>query len=266
MSTALNFEHALTLHQQGELESAKNIYQQILDLDPHHYNSMHLLGLIHHQLGDSKTAASLVSQAIGINATHVLMHSNLATIFETLQRWADALTCWSKVIELEPKNHLAFHNRANVFTKINKPYHAVLDYYHATVLMPNFTEAHYSLGNLRLFELKHLDMALESYKRAFSINPEQELLFGMYLQAKTNLCNWEGVLEEFSEFEKKLEEQKPITVPFVALHITDRSDLHLIAAKTYAQIKNSSVSHLTVSPEQQSLLKSIVINLVENIV
>ena len=39
------FQKAFTLHQQGEVEQAKLLYEDILQNDPHHFDALHMLGV-----------------------------------------------------------------------------------------------------------------------------------------------------------------------------------------------------------------------------
>ena len=63
-----NLQKAGSLHQSGKLQQAKNIYQQILEMEPENADALHLLGLISYQFGQSETAITLIKQALGISA------------------------------------------------------------------------------------------------------------------------------------------------------------------------------------------------------
>lgn len=40
-----NLKRAVSLHQSGKLQQAKNIYQQVLEMEPENTDALHLLGL-----------------------------------------------------------------------------------------------------------------------------------------------------------------------------------------------------------------------------
>ena len=51
-------------HQAGKLAEAESCYRKILAIDPSHFDSLHLLGVVAHQSGRSDLAADLISKAI----------------------------------------------------------------------------------------------------------------------------------------------------------------------------------------------------------
>ena len=53
---------AVALHQQGQLELAKQIYENILQDNPRHFDALHLLGVISHQTKDHQTAIDLIDK------------------------------------------------------------------------------------------------------------------------------------------------------------------------------------------------------------
>ena len=57
---------ALRLHREGRLADAEQMYRQILSVDPHQPDSLHLLGMIAFENGDKQTAVDLIRKAIEI--------------------------------------------------------------------------------------------------------------------------------------------------------------------------------------------------------
>jgi tetratricopeptide (TPR) repeat protein len=62
------FDEAVANHRAGRLIEAKQRYQQILAIDPHHAETHHLLGLIAYRTGELEEAVELLSQATHENA------------------------------------------------------------------------------------------------------------------------------------------------------------------------------------------------------
>ena len=63
----MDFKKALQYHQSGQLQKAEEIYRKILELNPEHSDSLHLLGVIANQVGNNDMAVRLIGRAIGIN-------------------------------------------------------------------------------------------------------------------------------------------------------------------------------------------------------
>ena len=80
---------AVALHQQGRLEPAKQIYVEILQGNPKHFDALHLLGVIAYQMKYYQEAADLIGMAIEINpksAEVVFKHALMIAPWPTFSR------------------------------------------------------------------------------------------------------------------------------------------------------------------------------------
>jgi predicted TPR repeat methyltransferase len=128
---------ALRHHHAGRLDEAERIYRQVLALDPHHADSLHLLGMVAHQTGDQETAASLIRHAILANGNAASYHSNLGNVLQAQGKLAEAGASYQR----------------------------------ALLLKPDLAEAHLNLGNI--FRAQgDIDSALVCYRRALGLNSE----------------------------------------------------------------------------------------------
>ena len=57
-------QQGLSEHRAGKIHQAELIYRQVLDIDAHQPDALHLLGLVAHQTGNNVQAAELVRRAI----------------------------------------------------------------------------------------------------------------------------------------------------------------------------------------------------------
>ena len=55
----IDFQKALSLHQDGKLDKAQLIYSKILKVNPKHANSWHFLGVIAYQKKDPQSLKEL---------------------------------------------------------------------------------------------------------------------------------------------------------------------------------------------------------------
>ena len=63
---------AVQLHQSGEIEQAREIYQQILRQEPNHLHALNLLGLAGWQTGRHAEAVEYLERAIAIDPNQLL--------------------------------------------------------------------------------------------------------------------------------------------------------------------------------------------------
>jgi len=267
----LKLEQALKLHQQGDISAAQKIYQEIVSLNADDFDGLHLLGFTYYQQGNLERAIDLITQAISNNQNYAPAHFNLGCALQDsnywikalesydraiemdpnyidaffkrsetcikLNRFTDALINFDKLVALDPNNYLIFYQRAAVFIKINQTNDALIDYQKSIELKPNFIEGYISLANI-FFELKKYDQAFYQYQKAVEIAPDYDLLYGLYLQSKIRMCHWQGLAEDLTYLERNIQNGKNATLPFIALSLFDKPDLHQLAAKTYANSKS----------------------------
>lgn len=80
-SQVQSIPQALTLavqyHQAGQLAQAKDIYQQILQHNPHHVDALYLLGTLFFQNNEAyQTSADLIGKAIELDPNFAEAHNN----------------------------------------------------------------------------------------------------------------------------------------------------------------------------------------------
>jgi protein O-GlcNAc transferase len=92
--TAAAFSRALTSHQAGRLDEAEQLYRKILETQPLHFDSLHLLGVIHHQRGDDLEAVRHIDAALNVNSDHAGAHNNRGIALKALHRFSLALASY----------------------------------------------------------------------------------------------------------------------------------------------------------------------------
>jgi Flp pilus assembly protein TadD len=61
------FAQGFALHQKGQFAQAQALYEQVLKVQPNHFDAMHLLGVISAQTKNYQCAEQLFTKAIEIN-------------------------------------------------------------------------------------------------------------------------------------------------------------------------------------------------------
>ena len=165
------FKQALAFHQAGRLTEAEQIYRQILQAQPKHFDSMHLLGVITAQRGNQAEAVRQIDAALEIDPNYALAHNNRGNALRELQRLDEALASYDRAIALNPDLPEASHNRANTLRGLKRLDEALASYDRAIAIKPDYAEAFNDRGNA-LRELERLDEALASYDRAVALKPD----------------------------------------------------------------------------------------------
>jgi tetratricopeptide (TPR) repeat protein len=171
--------NALQHHQAGRLAEAERIYRQILAIDAHEPDSLHLLGMIAYQAGSHEAAVDLIRQAIAINRKQAAYHSNLATVLRAQGKLDEAAACCERALALKPDLVEVHTNFGNILQAQGKLDEAVACQYRALAIKPDCAEAYYNLGIARQAQGK-LDEAVACYERALALKPD-------YAEAHGNL-------------------------------------------------------------------------------
>ncbi len=164
------FQQAFALHKQGRLAQAQAIYEEILNMQPEHFDSLHLLGVIAAQTKNPDRAIKLFDKAIGIKPDYAEVHKNRGLVLKELKQLKDALASYDKAIALKPDYVEAHINRGEVLHELKQLDAALASCDKAIALKPDYAEAHNNRGAV-LHELGQLDAALASCDKAIALKP-----------------------------------------------------------------------------------------------
>jgi Flp pilus assembly protein TadD len=182
---------ALKHHQAGNFQEAEQIYRQILQIDPHHVDALHLLGMTNNQLGRSETALPYISEALRLKPDFAEGHNSLGNVFNKLGKLEEAVARYRQAIRLKPDYADAHNNLGVALKKQGKSEEAAASYRQALQLKPNYADAHNNLG-VALKELGRLEDAVASFQNAIRLNPS----FGHAHSNLASVYRKQGRLEE----------------------------------------------------------------------
>jgi tetratricopeptide (TPR) repeat protein len=162
---------ALELHRLGQLTRARAAYREILDVEPRHFDALHLSGVIALQMNEPTVALELIGRAIGINPGGAAAHCNRGSALEALGRLEAALASFEHAVSIDPKHVEAQFNRANVLDKLGRLEPALAAYDRAIELKPSLAVAHFNRGKV-LRRLRRWHEAQDSFDRAVTFHPD----------------------------------------------------------------------------------------------
>ena len=173
---------ALELHRAGRLADAERGYREVLQLEPDHADSLHLLGVLALQTGNLKSALTLVQRAVALRPDAPVSRNNLGQVFDRLGRYDEAARCYEAAIKLDPKYAEAFNNLGYVLHRQDRLADAEALYLKAIELEPAYAEPHTNRGNL-LKDRGEIDAAIGCYRRAIELRPDLSALHSNLLLA-----------------------------------------------------------------------------------
>ncbi len=187
------FNQGYDYHKHGQLNQAWQIYRQVLQLQPEHFDALYMLGLIAFNNQKFELTVDLLGKVIKLNGNHADALYNHGVALQKLNRMEEAVISFDKVIELNPNDYEAFFSRGNVLLEL-KFFDKALDNYIQTLkIKPDYAKAYYACG-LSYQKLMRLNEALTSYGCAIEIDSN-------YFNAYNNRG---GVLHELNRFDEAL--------------------------------------------------------------
>ena len=171
MSIDTIFDQSLEHHREGRVAEAEQGYRQILDVDPNHADSLHLLGMIAYNAGDCETAVERIRRAIELNPRASSYHLNLGNVLQHLGLARDAGTCYLHALRIKPDLVEAQVNLGHLFLSAEDTANAIRWYESAIALRPEMPEVHKKLGDAHRADEK-LELAIAEYRRAIALQPD----------------------------------------------------------------------------------------------
>jgi len=142
--TRLKLTKALVLQQQGLLQEAKIICEDILKEHPDHFDCLHLMGLIALQGGDYLQAAKLFGKSVDIHPHNPSFFYHLGVALQELGELDGAMTGYDLATALKPDFTEAWYNWGNALQKRERFAEAVDCYDKALASRGDFAEAIYN--------------------------------------------------------------------------------------------------------------------------
>jgi len=279
------FTKALQYHQSGRIRKAEEIYKKILDVNPNHPDSLHLLGVIAHQFNKSDIAVNLINKAIQYNPGDPIYYNNLGNALIDQGKLAEAISCYQKALELKPDyadahNNMgsalkdqgrlveaisyyrkaleikpdyaeAHNNMGNTLKERGKLVDAVSHYQKALEIRPGYAEAHYNLGTV-FKDQRKLDEAILSYQKALEINPGLAVAYSELFHQLQQTCDWqrlEGMADKLDEFTTKalVKGTKTAEAPLVNLARNTDPSRNFAIAKSWSRNIERAMSNLNIN-------------------
>jgi tetratricopeptide (TPR) repeat protein len=158
---------AVRCHSAGRLDEAERLYREILESNPCHGDSLHLLGVLALNAGKFNAALELIGKALEIAPHHVAARLSWGNALLRAGRVAEAASAYERVLELAPELAEGHFNLGNALQRLGRLEEAVRAYHRASQLRPDYARAYNNLGNT-LRALGRWEEALETYDQAIS--------------------------------------------------------------------------------------------------
>jgi len=165
------FQQATSLHQQGKLAEAKEIYNSLLIDNPDNYEALHFLGVIAVQMGQYSLAVDLMNKSIKLNPNISDTYSNLGVALNSLKLFEEAIINFDKAISISPALADAHFNKGLASLQLDKLNEAVESFNYVIKLRPQHIKAYFNLG-VAFQQLNRYEDALIAYDKTIALKPD----------------------------------------------------------------------------------------------
>jgi protein O-GlcNAc transferase len=225
----------VALQELKRFEEALDSYARALKINPDYAEAHNNRGNTLREL--KRFEEALDSHARAIEADdHAEAHNNRGITLQELKRFEEALDSYARALKIKPDYAEAYNNRGATLQELRRVDEALDSYARALKIKPNYSEAHNNRGNT-LRDLKRFEEALDSYERALTIQSNGDWLYGTWLHAKMQLCNWSNFEPQIAALAAGIERAGKTTLPFSVLALIDCLTLQRQAAETWVREK-----------------------------
>ncbi len=172
---------AIELHRAGDLEAARQLYLQVLDLDPDQIDAMHLLGVIHHQRHEYGPAENCYRRALDLRPEYAAALANIGVLLHETGREYEAIDCLRRSLEQQPRQAGVLNNLGLALAALGRAPEAQHAYHAALALTPDSPEVLHNLANT-LAALDRNTEALAVLRHVLRLRP-------VYAEAYNSLGN-----------------------------------------------------------------------------
>jgi tetratricopeptide (TPR) repeat protein len=189
---------AIQHHQQGDLAAAERLYRQVLLLQPHQPDALHLLGLILHLRGQSDEAVALVRRALDRAPRAAAMHANLGLILRDQRRLDEAEASLRRALALDPAA-AETHNTLGLVLRERGDAPAALACFRAALARrPDYVEAIANFAQA-LADAGAYDDAVTASRRAIALRPGHADAYLALGNALRSLARWEEAIAAYRQ-------------------------------------------------------------------
>ncbi|MCX5969861.1 MAG: tetratricopeptide repeat protein [Cyanobacteria bacterium] len=185
---------AIALHQQGQLEQARQGYGAILASDSGNAAAHHYLGLLEHQSGNPMASLPHLRTAVQSEAAEPFYWVNLGNLLKDLQRPQEAEAAYQRALAQEPGDALALYNLGHLYQLYGRWSEAAASFGQATAAQDDFVLAWQKLAAMEL-RANRRQQALVAAERAVALAPDDAASWFHLADALGRFQRWPESLE-----------------------------------------------------------------------
>ncbi len=224
----------VALQQLARLDEALASYERAIALRPRYAEALRNRGSLLCRLGQPQAACASYRQVLELDPGDVIACTGLGMALHGGGDRDGALRTYQRALALDPSHAEAHFNLGNLLRERGELERALESYQRVLATRPEHLEAWQNQG-ATLQELGRCTEALESFERARQLDPSHPWLYGYWLSARMQLCDWRDLKAHLSELLARIGAGEPVAPPFSAVTLVEAPALHRRAAEVWVR-------------------------------
>ena len=139
----------LILSAQNEVDQALEYYEKGIKIDPNFAMIYNNLGLLFaNNKSDNTKAENFYKKSISLNYKNPEAHNNLGSLYKSLDKFKEAISCYKEAVSIDPKFIHAYHNLGSSYTAMGNFVEAKKNFNKVIKINPSYTNSHRTLSRI----------------------------------------------------------------------------------------------------------------------
>jgi len=192
------FEAAIRSHRDGHRAEAERQYRAILAAQPHHVETLVMLGQLLIETGRAEAALDLIATALSVDPERAEAHGAQGAALRRLGRPAEAAACYRRALALKPDSVVVRVNLGNALLDLGAGAEAAQSFRAAIALAPTLAEAPFGLGRA-LHLAGDAEAAIEPLRQAIALRPDYAAAYDALGEVACDLGRWDEAVAFHAE-------------------------------------------------------------------
>jgi len=218
-------------------------FDRALEIKPEYVDAHINRGVALQKLRRVHEALAAFGAALSRNPDNASALANRSLSLCSLRRFEEALADSERALAQQPNCVAAHINRGTTLQHVGRSEEALACYQRALQFEPKHAEALVGLGSAAQ-ELGRIDEAFACYQQALEFSPDRQWLYGMWLYAKMQRCDWQDFDAQLARLSNKVNASVKACEPFAALVLADAPSTQRKAAEQWMADRCQVEDHL----------------------
>jgi len=270
------FNKAKKLHLSGNINGAKKLYLELIEIDRDNFLFQNLLGttllqlkkydeaikhfdisiklnpsfaasfankgIAHAEKKQYQEAISNYDKAINLKKNFYDAYLNKGIALKNIHKYKDALKYFEFCIKINHDDPKIYSNLGNLFLEQKSFKEALKAYDKAISLQGEFAEAYSNRGEANQ-QLGNFKQAIADYAKALKINNNLDYVHGKILHAKMHINDWKNFDDQIENLKTGIKNKKKIIPSFPLLALIDDPKLHKKVAIKHSKGEILNITH-----------------------